>query len=38
MTDLRCTHCRYEWEYSGQLMTATCPSCKGSVPVKKGRV
>lgn len=24
----RCRECGYEWEYSGSLELATCPSCQ----------
>lgn len=33
-TELECTHCGYEWTYSGQLALATCPSCNGKTPVE----
>jgi hypothetical protein len=23
-----CDHCEYEWEYSGDMDMATCPSCQ----------
>lgn len=31
---VKCRHCEYEWEYSGDLPSATCPSCtrKTEVP------
>lgn len=31
MTDqanTRCEHCGYEWEYSGGMKYASCPSCR----------
>lgn len=24
---MKCEHCEYEWEYSGDMQMATCPSC-----------
>lgn len=26
-THVECSHCGYEWEYSGEMWTATCPRC-----------
>ena len=33
-TSVTCTHCGYEWQYSGNLKMATCPSCSGKTPVE----
>lgn len=30
----RCRECGYEWEYSGSLELATCPSCQRKTPVQ----
>lgn len=38
MTDLKCQKCGYVWDYGGELRTATCPSCKGTVPVDEQAV
>lgn len=38
MTELICQKCEYVWDYTGSLATATCPSCKGTVPVDEQRV
>lgn len=27
MTKVECHNCNYEWDYSGDLQLATCPSC-----------
>lgn len=27
-TEVTCQHCGYGWEYSGELQSATCPSCQ----------
>ena len=29
-----CPHCGYEWEYTGKLQLATCPSCGRKTPVE----
>lgn len=34
MTQLvHCDNCDYAWEYGGDLLKATCPSCSGKVSV-----
>lgn len=30
-----CTHCEYEWDYSGGMQRATCPSCGRKTPVDR---
>jgi predicted Zn-ribbon and HTH transcriptional regulator len=35
MTQLKCPKCDYDWDYTGQMQTATCPSCKGNVKVEE---
>lgn len=32
---LTCHLCKYKWNFTGQLMRATCPSCNAKVKVKK---
>lgn len=27
MREVTCNNCGYEWDYSGDLLLATCPSC-----------
>jgi predicted Zn-ribbon and HTH transcriptional regulator len=34
MTEVKCEHCGYEWEYSGDMKFATCPSCRTKTPVE----
>jgi predicted Zn-ribbon and HTH transcriptional regulator len=29
-----CHNCGYEWEYSGEMKQATCPSCGRKTPVE----
>lgn len=26
-TEVECSKCGYEWDYSGDMFTATCPRC-----------
>lgn len=33
MTHIECTHCGHEWDYSGSMQMATCPSCQRKTPV-----
>ena len=33
-TSVTCTHCDYEWVYSGDLQMVTCPSCQRKTPVQ----
>lgn len=33
MTGVECDHCGYEWEYGGEMLKATCPSCQRKTPV-----
>lgn len=33
-TVVECQHCDYEWEYSGEMQMATCPSCQRKTPVE----
>jgi len=28
-----CHNCEYEWEYTGDMRKATCPSCNVKTPV-----
>jgi len=32
---VKCHHCGYEWEYTGMLRLATCPSCGRKVKVRE---
>lgn len=34
MTHVECSHCGYEWDYSGELQFATCPSCRTKTAVE----
>jgi len=27
MVEVTCHNCEYEWDYSGSMVKATCPSC-----------
>lgn len=31
---MTCKHCGYEWDYTGDLAQATCPSCQRKTPVE----
>ena len=33
---LECDHCGYEWDYTGDLEMATCPSCNRKTPTESG--
>lgn len=33
-SEMKCTNCGYEWQYSGEMMQATCPSCQRKTPVE----
>lgn len=33
MTEVECHHCEYDWEYSGGMAMATCPSCSRKTSV-----
>lgn len=35
---LVCPSCGYDWNYTGELVRATCPSCGGKVPTREGAV
>jgi rubrerythrin len=37
MARLRCPRCGYVWEYRGNLVLATCPSCYKKIDVQKYR-
>lgn len=32
---IECHSCNYEWDYSGSLARASCPSCGLKTPVEK---
>jgi predicted Zn-ribbon and HTH transcriptional regulator len=32
----RCDNCGYEWDYTGRLQKATCPSCQSKTDVGDG--
>ncbi|WP_226005027.1 hypothetical protein [Natrinema salinisoli] len=32
MVDIECEKCGYEWDYTGELMTTTCPRCNLKTP------
>jgi len=32
-----CTNCGYEWDYTGELQQATCPSCQKKTPVEDAK-
>lgn len=34
-TPLECPACEYDWGYTGDMRTATCPSCLGKVNVRE---
>ena len=34
----KCKKCNYEWEYKGNMMMATCPSCASKVYVQTKEV
>lgn len=31
--DAECGKCGYEWTYTGELVFATCPSCRANVKI-----
>jgi Zn finger protein HypA/HybF involved in hydrogenase expression len=33
---VECDHCEYEWEYGGEMIKATCPSCQRKTEVADG--
>jgi hypothetical protein len=33
MSEVTCHNCKYEWDYSGDMVKATCPSCNAKTPV-----
>jgi len=33
-TEVECSSCGYEWNYSGQMAMATCPSCMSKTLVE----
>jgi len=33
--EAKCQRCGYEWDYTGDLVKATCPSCGAKVKVKE---
>lgn len=33
MSEVNCHACGYEWDYSGDMAKATCPSCNVKTPV-----
>jgi len=35
MSKVECDSCGYSWEYSGELLSATCPSCQSKTKVEK---
>jgi len=35
---VKCQKCGYEWDYTGDLMRASCPNCGAKVPVEGGDV
>jgi len=35
MVGLKCPRCGHEWNYKGELLLATCPSCGKKVQVKE---
>jgi rubrerythrin len=37
MVKLRCPRCGHVWEYRGNLVFATCPSCFKKIDVRKFR-
>jgi Zn-finger nucleic acid-binding protein len=37
MVKLRCPRCGHVWEYRGNLVLATCPSCYKKIDVRKYR-
>lgn len=32
--EAECHRCEYEWEYTGKMVKATCPSCGAKVTVR----
>jgi hypothetical protein len=37
MVELKCPFCEYEWNYTGKLIRASCPSCRRAVVVEKNK-
>ena len=35
---MKCPYCKYEWNYNGRLIRASCPSCRRGVEVTKNKV
>lgn len=38
MVKVKCNYCKYEWNYTGKLVRASCPSCRRGVVVDKNKV